>query len=59
MAGRFPGAPDVDSFWKNLRGGVEAVHFFSDEELRAAGVDEALLAEQQPLQDQAKLLQKL
>ena len=43
MSGRFPGAPDVDAFWRNLRGGVESIHFFSDEELLAAGVDPALL----------------
>src|SRR2546423_1544988 len=39
MAGRFPGARNVDEFWKNLTGGVESVRFFSDAELRAAGVD--------------------
>jgi phthiocerol/phenolphthiocerol synthesis type-I polyketide synthase E len=45
MAGRFPGAPDLRSFWENLRGGVESVTFFSDEELAAAGVAPALLAD--------------
>jgi phthiocerol/phenolphthiocerol synthesis type-I polyketide synthase E len=25
MAGRFPGARDVDAFWKNLREGVESI----------------------------------
>jgi acyl transferase domain-containing protein len=39
MAGRFPGAPDVESFWRNLREGVHSIRFFSDDELRAAGVD--------------------
>ena len=29
----------------NLRGGVESIHFFTDEELLAAGVDPALLGE--------------
>src|SRR5215813_6844607 len=43
MAARFPGAPDVDSFWRNLRDGVESTTFFSDEELLAAGVDAATL----------------
>ncbi len=38
MAGRFPGAADVDAFWRNLRGGVESIRFFTDEELLAAGV---------------------
>jgi amino acid adenylation domain-containing protein len=38
MAGRFPGARDVDEFWRNLRAGVRSVRRFSDEELRAAGI---------------------
>jgi acyl transferase domain-containing protein/thioesterase domain-containing protein/acyl carrier protein len=37
MAGRFPGARDLKTFWSNLRGGVEAVQFFSEAELLAAG----------------------
>ena len=43
MAGRFPGARDVEAFWDNLRNGVESISFFSDEELSAAGVPGALL----------------
>jgi acyl transferase domain-containing protein/thioesterase domain-containing protein len=39
MAGRFPGANNVDEFWKNLSSGVESISFFSDEELAEAGVD--------------------
>ncbi|HEX7243620.1 MAG TPA: beta-ketoacyl synthase N-terminal-like domain-containing protein, partial [Longimicrobiaceae bacterium] len=38
MAGRFPGARDVDELWRNLRAGGRSVRRFSDEELRAAGV---------------------
>ncbi|HEY0553027.1 MAG TPA: beta-ketoacyl synthase N-terminal-like domain-containing protein, partial [Thermoanaerobaculia bacterium] len=45
MAGRFPGAGGVEAFWRNLVGGVESISFFSDEELRAAGVPEAALAD--------------
>ncbi|HYO55828.1 type I polyketide synthase [Archangium sp.] len=41
MAGRFPGAPDIETFWRNLRQGVEARTVFSDEQLEAAGVDRA------------------
>ncbi|HET7232356.1 MAG TPA: beta-ketoacyl synthase N-terminal-like domain-containing protein [Longimicrobium sp.] len=44
MAGRFPGADDLDAFWANLRDGVESISFFGDDELRAAGVPEAELA---------------
>ncbi len=43
MAGRFPLAPDLDAFWDMLENGREAVQTFSDEELRAAGVEPALL----------------
>lgn len=43
MAGRFPGAQDIEAYWRNLRDGVESVTFYTDEELRAAGVPEALL----------------
>lgn len=43
MSGRFPGAKNLEEFWANLRDGVESITFFSDEELRGAGVDEALL----------------
>jgi acyl transferase domain-containing protein len=43
MSGRFPGAEDVKTFWQNLRDGVEAITFFSDDELAASGVDAALV----------------
>ena len=43
MAGRFPGAQDIEAYWRNLRDGVESVTFYSDEELKAAGVPESLL----------------
>jgi acyl transferase domain-containing protein len=33
MAGRFPGAKDIEAFWDNLRNGREGICFFSDEEL--------------------------
>lgn len=42
MAGRFPGAPDVRSFWKNLCEGMETVTFFSPDDLAAAGIPESL-----------------
>ncbi|HEV2736487.1 MAG TPA: amino acid adenylation domain-containing protein, partial [Longimicrobiaceae bacterium] len=38
MAGRFPGARDVDEFWRNLRTGVRSLRRFTEEELAAAGV---------------------
>ncbi|MEG3973096.1 beta-ketoacyl synthase N-terminal-like domain-containing protein [Microcoleus sp. herbarium8] len=42
MAGRFPGAKDVEIFWQNLRNGVESISFFTDEELISTGTDPAL-----------------
>lgn len=43
MAGRFPGAGNVDEFWENLRGGVESIRKLSEAELRNAGVSAAQL----------------
>jgi acyl transferase domain-containing protein/thioesterase domain-containing protein len=37
MAGRFPGARNIDEFWRNLRDGVESIRPLSDSELLAAG----------------------
>ncbi|HSS77368.1 MAG TPA: beta-ketoacyl synthase N-terminal-like domain-containing protein [Thermoanaerobaculia bacterium] len=45
MAGRFPGAADLERFWENLAAGIESVTVFRREELEAAGVDPALLAD--------------
>jgi acyl transferase domain-containing protein len=42
MACRFPGADDLDSFWRNLCEGVESIRDFSEAELTAAGVPEAV-----------------
>ncbi|HIV69874.1 MAG TPA: SDR family NAD(P)-dependent oxidoreductase [Candidatus Aquabacterium excrementipullorum] len=45
MAGRFPGADDVPSFWRNLREGVESIRQLTDEELRERGVPESTIAD--------------
>jgi acyl transferase domain-containing protein len=42
MSGRFPGAPDVQSFWRNLCGGTESVGRFTDEQVAAEGVSAAI-----------------
>ncbi len=44
IAGRFPGADDVDAFWKNLKEGKESIRFFSEEELLEAGIEPELIA---------------
>ena len=38
MAGRFPGAPDIQQYWQNLCAGVESIRHFSDEEVLASGM---------------------
>ena len=45
MAGRFPRAESLDAFWRNLREGVEAVSFFSDEELLASGFSPEVISD--------------
>ena len=39
MAARFPGAPDLEAFWRNLCAGVESVSRLTPQELAEAGVD--------------------
>lgn len=43
MAGRFPGAANIDEYWGNLKNGVESIRFFSDEELLEVGISKSLL----------------
>jgi len=43
MAGRFPGARDLDEYWANLRAGACSVTWLDKEALRSAGESPALL----------------
>jgi acyl transferase domain-containing protein len=43
LNGRFPKARNLEEFWENLKNGVEAVSFFSEEELLASGLDPSVL----------------
>lgn len=43
IAGKFPGAKDIDSLWKNLVNGKELITFFSNNELENAGIEHDLL----------------
>lgn len=43
IAGRLPGAKNLDEYWHNLRDGVESITFFSDEELESAGIESAVV----------------
>ncbi|MEU8301510.1 AMP-binding protein [Micromonospora sp. NPDC048909] len=45
LAGRFPGAPDVATFWWNLCAGVDAIHDHTDAELAALGIGPGLRAD--------------
>jgi amino acid adenylation domain-containing protein/non-ribosomal peptide synthase protein (TIGR01720 family) len=40
LAGRFPGAKNVEEYWQNVRNGVETISSFSNEELLSAGVSQ-------------------
>ncbi|TXS53495.1 hypothetical protein EAO75_04770 [Streptomyces sp. uw30] len=44
MSGRFPGAPDLDTYWANLRDGVCSLSAFTEKELLADGADPADLS---------------
>ncbi|UCH92362.1 MAG: type I polyketide synthase [Candidatus Aminicenantes bacterium] len=43
MACRYPRVRNIDEFWENLKGGVECISFFTEEELIEAGVPGELL----------------
>jgi len=43
MAGRFPGAGNIEKFWENLKNGVESISFFTDEELIESGLSPELV----------------
>ena len=45
MACRFPGARNLEEFWRNLVEGVESITKFSDEELLRSGVPAASLSD--------------
>jgi acyl transferase domain-containing protein len=44
LSGRFPKSPNIERYWGNLERGNPCVTFFSDEELRSAGVPDAILS---------------
>ncbi|MEM7129202.1 MAG: amino acid adenylation domain-containing protein [Chloroflexota bacterium] len=43
VAGRFPGAKNVQEFWKNLQNGVESMTFHSHEDLLASGMEQGMV----------------
>jgi phthiocerol/phenolphthiocerol synthesis type-I polyketide synthase E len=42
LAGRFPGARNIDEYWRNLRAGRESVILLTDDQLEVLGVDPEL-----------------
>lgn len=55
MAGRFPGANNLEVFWRNVRDGIESVSVLSEPELLAAGVDPKLLRDHRYVRARAVL----
>jgi acyl transferase domain-containing protein len=45
MSGRFPQAPNIDIFWRNLCEAREGISFLSDSQLLAAGVNPGMLTD--------------
>jgi acyl transferase domain-containing protein/acyl carrier protein len=43
MAGRFPGARNIDEYWQNIQNGVESIRPLTDEYLLSQGVDKSSL----------------
>jgi iturin family lipopeptide synthetase A len=43
MSARLPGAAGIDEFWHNLENGIESITFFTEEELKKAGLTTGLL----------------
>jgi acyl transferase domain-containing protein len=43
MAARFPGARNIEEYWRNLCDGVESISFFSDAEVLASQISPAVL----------------
>ena len=42
MAGRFPEANDIETFWQNLQNGLASISFFTDQELTVSGIESRL-----------------
>ncbi|HEY8020433.1 MAG TPA: polyketide synthase, partial [Thermoanaerobaculia bacterium] len=44
MAGRFPGARNIEEYWRNLAAGVESITYFTPEQLARGGDPPAMVA---------------
>lgn len=43
MAGKFPGAKNLDEYWENLKNGKECISYFTNDELRSEGIKSDVL----------------
>jgi len=43
MSLKVPGADSLDQYWHNLKNGIESIKFFTDEELKNAGIKQAII----------------
>ncbi|MEO1348699.1 MAG: polyketide synthase, partial [Cyanobacteria bacterium J06635_15] len=43
MAGRFPGAKDLEKYWHNLQNGIESITFLGDEDLEDSEIEPTVL----------------
>ena len=43
IAGRFPGAANIDEYWNVISQGINSIKYFSAEELISAGIDKSLV----------------
>ncbi|OKH10780.1 polyketide synthase, partial [Fischerella major NIES-592] len=43
MAGRFPGAKNINDFWHNLQNGIESISFFSEQDLVSLNIEDTVL----------------
>ncbi|WP_445629022.1 SDR family NAD(P)-dependent oxidoreductase [Nostoc sp. DSM 114167] len=55
MAGRFPGAKNIDEFWQNLQSGVESISIFTNEEIVSDGIDSVTLSDRNYVKSSAIL----
>jgi acyl transferase domain-containing protein/thioesterase domain-containing protein/2-polyprenyl-3-methyl-5-hydroxy-6-metoxy-1,4-benzoquinol methylase/acyl carrier protein len=55
VAGRFPGAADIEAFWQNLAAGVESITTLTDADLLAAGVPAKHLSNPRYVRARARL----
>ncbi|MEH1894398.1 MAG: SDR family oxidoreductase [Nostoc sp.] len=55
MAGRFPGAKNIEEFWQNLQFGVESISIFTNEEIVSDGIDSVTLSDRNYVKSSAIL----